>query len=118
MSELLFVYGTLKRGYCRSYVLQDAKYLGEVSTQANYALYDLGDYPGIVHEQGAGMIKGELYQVCGAMWSQLDEVEGVEIGLFHRDEVVLSDQHENAVATAYFYSRSVDGHRRCGESWS
>src|SRR2546421_721985 len=44
---LLFVYGTLKRGGCRHGPLAGQRYRGETHTRPRYALYDLGDYPGL-----------------------------------------------------------------------
>jgi gamma-glutamylaminecyclotransferase len=74
---LLFVYGTLKRGGCRHGPLATQRYLGEVATAARYALYDLGDYPGLVAcADGGQVVHGELFDVDCALVGWLDDVEG------------------------------------------
>jgi gamma-glutamylcyclotransferase (GGCT)/AIG2-like uncharacterized protein YtfP len=98
---LLFVYGTLKRGGCRHGPLAAQRFCGEARTAAQYALYDLGDYPGLVSdEQGGQAVEGELYEVSESLVPWLDAVEGAPTW-FKRDPVVL--QGAPALAWAYFY---------------
>lgn len=115
--RLLFVYGTLKRGYRRHAALQGQTFLGQVWTAAHYRLYDCGGYPGLVEEASGISIQGELYQVDQQCLIILDEIEGVDAGLYRRGQVQLLPPYDTCLAEAYFYCRSVDGLRDCGNRW-
>lgn len=73
----LFVYGTLKRGGCRHGPLAAQRCLGDARTTPTYALFHLGDYPGLVPCPADGStVHGELYDVETALLDWLDAVEG------------------------------------------
>lgn len=62
MSKLVFVYGTLKRGYGNNAAyLKSAEFLGEAETPAIYTLYN-GGFP-IVERNGNTSVKGEVYKI-------------------------------------------------------
>jgi gamma-glutamylaminecyclotransferase len=73
---LLFVYGTLKRGGCRHGSLARQAFLGPARTLARYALYDLGDYPGLKEDEDGQVVHGELYAVECHLRGLLDKIEG------------------------------------------
>jgi gamma-glutamylcyclotransferase (GGCT)/AIG2-like uncharacterized protein YtfP len=73
----LFVYGTLKRGGVRHGPLASQRFLGAARTAAKYALYDLGDYPGLLAcPEGGMVVHGELYEVASSLLEWLDATEG------------------------------------------
>lgn len=78
--HLVFVYGTLKKGFYNNPYLVYAKYLGEFETsEANYRMIDLGSFPGVVKMSGdetEGYIAGELYEVDDNTLKSLDVLEG------------------------------------------
>ena len=111
----LFVYGTLKRGKCRSPVLARQRYLGTAVTRPKYRLYDLGAYPGLVPHEDGRAIEGELWEVNDECLAQLDAIEGVPT-LFDRVTVELEGCGPNDVQT-YFYQGSVEGRAECGCRW-
>ncbi len=55
----VFVYGTLMRGERANAYLQNADFEGEAALR-DYAMYDLGSYPGIIVAAGEAVI-GELF---------------------------------------------------------
>ncbi|GIW95902.1 MAG: hypothetical protein KatS3mg110_3943 [Pirellulaceae bacterium] len=114
---LLFVYGTLKRGYSRSWLLSEQKFLTPVSTQPRYRLYDCGSYPALVEDPEGISIQGELWWVTAECVQMLDEVEGVPEGLYRRDCVALAAPFDCCRAQAYFYLQPVAGLRDCGSCW-
>jgi gamma-glutamylcyclotransferase (GGCT)/AIG2-like uncharacterized protein YtfP len=74
---LLFVYGTLKCDGCLHGPLAGQSYRGEAHTLPCYALYHLGDYPGLVAcPQRGQAVRGELYEVDTCLLGWLDETEG------------------------------------------
>jgi gamma-glutamylcyclotransferase (GGCT)/AIG2-like uncharacterized protein YtfP len=114
---LLFVYGTLMRGFHEDWHEKvEANLLGEGTIRAK--LYDLGDYPG-AKLAGAGsesLVKGELYQLR-------DPERAIEIldkyedyipsqprkSLFIRELVpVTLESGRKRMAWTYLYNRPVD----------
>jgi gamma-glutamylcyclotransferase (GGCT)/AIG2-like uncharacterized protein YtfP len=105
----LFVYGTLKRGGCRHGPLEWQRFLGPALTRPLYALYDLGDYPGLVPCGAGGQsIAGELYEVEAELRGVLDALEGSP-DWFRLGPIELEAQGE---AAAYFYQGATAGRPR------
>ena len=88
-SQLVFVYGSLKRGYNLHYLLEDQLPLGNAVTLPLYRLFDLGSYPGLIEWPEGLEIRGEVYQVGTDRLARLDEVEGVAEQLYVRRRVSL-----------------------------
>lgn len=88
-SELLFVYGSLKRGHANHAQLAGADFIGEARTAPRYTLYRAGPYPALAVGGAAG-VTGELYAVPGASFRRLDEFEGCP-WLYERGRVQLAD---------------------------
>ncbi|HWA72440.1 MAG TPA: gamma-glutamylcyclotransferase family protein [Polyangiaceae bacterium] len=94
-ARLLFVYGSLKRGFSNHRLLAGARFVGECRTEARYQLLVLGIYPAL-SDQGDRAIAGELYALDARQLSKLDEFEGEA---YRRRAVQLED---GRVAEAYF----------------
>jgi gamma-glutamylcyclotransferase (GGCT)/AIG2-like uncharacterized protein YtfP len=82
----LFVYGTLKAGFCRHIHLATARFVGNGTIRG--VLYDFGEYPG-AWLSDHGEIKGELYELESDDFTTLDQIEGFDSqhpgeGLFYR----------------------------------
>jgi gamma-glutamylcyclotransferase (GGCT)/AIG2-like uncharacterized protein YtfP len=73
-TQLLFVYGTLKRGGSNHHWLQGADWRGRARL-AGHSLHSLGDYPMAV--PGRGVVHGEVYAVDAAAFARLDRLEDV-----------------------------------------
>lgn len=81
----IFVYGTLRTAYGRlppsvrklrpPQVLQGANRWVCEATISNFALYDLGYYPGVV--PGTGAVTGDVFRVDCSELPELDEYEGI-----------------------------------------
>lgn len=75
-TDLLFVYGTLKRGGRNHRLLAAAEYFGPAQTEPRFRLIDCGAYPALVeHGQAPLAITGELYRIPASLWPALDELE-------------------------------------------
>ncbi|HEU4439520.1 MAG TPA: gamma-glutamylcyclotransferase family protein [Methylomirabilota bacterium] len=103
--DLLFVYGTLMRGFRLHHLLARAAELvgrGRVTGR----LIDLGSYPGAVADR-EGTLHGEVYRVTDpALWSRLDSVEGPQ---YHRREVAIRSEDGRAMAACiYWYIGPLD----------
>jgi gamma-glutamylcyclotransferase (GGCT)/AIG2-like uncharacterized protein YtfP/lysophospholipase L1-like esterase len=112
----LFVYGTLKRGECRSHVLRSQTFLGEVLTAARYRLFDTGSYPALVEDADGLAIEGELWEVDESCLKMLDAIEGVP-DLYRRQSMTLDKHCAVGEVQTYIYQRSTVGMRDCGTRW-
>lgn len=131
--KLVFVYGTLKRGFSRHSALAEQRYLGVAFTEPKYSIFHISGFPALVEDSVlAKEIWGELYEVNQECLSKLDEIEGVSSNLFRRQPIaiarynllnlpmtkeVFADLHKNT-AEAYFYQRDTSGARDCGHCWT
>jgi len=78
MSEVVFVYGSLKRGGRFHSVLRRARLLGEGVTCAPYLLHLGWDWPLLIEQappQVSAPVCGELYEVDRLTLRRLDEIE-------------------------------------------
>ncbi len=96
--DLLFVYGTLMRGFRLHRLLEGrAEYVGPGHVTAR--LLDLGAYPAAVRDSH-GIVRGEVYRVKdGALWIALDSAEGPQ---YHREQVTFR-RAKGREATAFIY---------------
>ena len=89
-SELVFVYGSLRRGMANHRQLAGATWLGDGEVQG-LTLYDLGPFPMAVNQgDPQARLQGELYAVSTAALEPLDRFEGVP-RLYQRQRWLLSD---------------------------
>jgi gamma-glutamylcyclotransferase (GGCT)/AIG2-like uncharacterized protein YtfP len=115
MTQVLFVYGTLKRGLCNHALLAGQQFVGEARSLPHYRLYDSGPYPCLVEDPQRGVaVRGEIWRVDEATLAHLDEFECVQ-HLFDRREIHI----ENLAGPvfAYFYQGDVSGLKECDDTW-
>jgi gamma-glutamylaminecyclotransferase len=115
---LIFVYGTLKRGYANHHFISGQAFAGTAQTPPGYTLYDLAGYPGMVR-QGDDVkgVFGEVWSVDDECLLRLDELEGVAEGLYSREAVALGVPFEKETVEAYFYLKGTDGRPKVGAEW-
>lgn len=115
----LFIYGTLKRGDVRASLLHDQTFISQARTAPLYRLFNTSQYPALVEAKPLRLsglsIHGELWRVDANCLTRLDEEEGIDDGLYARQEIVLLD--EMITAQAYLYLHSIEDMPDCGESW-
>jgi len=114
--NLLFVYGTLKRGFCRAPLLAAEQFLCESVTQPCYRLLDCGEYPGLIESDLGMRIRGEIWRVGDECLEEIDRVEDVVGGLYVRQQIKLEAEFNQRVL-GYLYNLDTVGLRDCGESW-
>ena len=86
-SELVFVYGSLKRGETNHHWLKGASWQGEAEL-SGVVLHDLGPFPMAVI--GEGIALGEVYAVEACGLARMDELEGYP-RLYERQVLTLRD---------------------------
>ena len=73
--ELVFVYGTLRRGGSNSFRMDGAEFVGSGKVEGR--LYVISWYPGLVLESGSETVEGDVYRVGAGQLAALDEFEGI-----------------------------------------
>ena len=81
----------------------------------NYAMFDLGAYPGIKERNGETIV-GEVYVIDKNLIPELDRYEG-EGSLFVRKQLEVVSDKEKITANAYIYLGSVDHKPIKNEMW-
>lgn len=110
ITDLLFVYGTLRRGGSAQALLGEAVASGAARYQGR--LYDLGPFPAAVpSDDPADIVHGELYafprEEGAALLPRLDRYEGPD---FRRERtLVTSASGEPRESWIYLYARDVAG---------
>jgi len=104
-NELLFVYGSLKKGFDNHNLLAKyAKRLGKAHTVKKFAMFEdsFGNYPYLV-DTPLSKIKGELYQITRAeLMQKIDEFEGAP-DYYERKKIEVKSHH--GVKRAFVYIR-------------
>ena len=114
-NRFAFVYGTLMQGERAAHLLADATYVGRCKLH-NYAMYNLGRYPGILPCTGE-TVYGELYLICEEMVQTLDEYEE-EGSLYDRKTVTVELDGQPIAASAYIYKKDVTGCPLMRKAWN
>ncbi len=111
MLDLVFVYGTLRRGQRNHYMLRSSSFLGLHVTEPGYTMLDLGTYPGVV---GGGhcAITGELYRITATTLATLDELEDYPD---RYDRVVFATEHGRAWIYLYRHQTGSERIIVCGD---
>lgn len=115
--SLLFVYGSLKRGFGNHHFLRGQTFLGEAVTEPDYRLVDIGGFPGLVEtEAEAGRaIRGELWSVQECCLRALDWLEEVDAGLYRRGNIRL--QGRDGSVLTYLFAGEASRLPEAGEDW-
>ena len=72
--EMVFVYGTLRRGASNHFRMADSRFVAEGKVRGK--LYRIDWYPGIVVDENAGPVMGEIFETDALTIAALDEFEG------------------------------------------
>jgi len=108
-NELLFVYGSLKKGFDNHNLLNKyAKRLGKAHTVKKFSMFEdsFGNYPYIV-DVPHSKIKGELYQINRAeLMQRIDEFEGAP-DYYERKKIEVKSHHGVKRAFVYIQSDTV-----------
>ena len=94
----LFVYGSLMQGQPAAWRLAEARFAGEAQTTDGFALFDLGEFPGMQRSTD-GRVHGEVYEIPSELLPALDAYEDSPT-LFSRETIRLADDRE---AIAYLF---------------
>jgi gamma-glutamylaminecyclotransferase len=104
LTQFVFVYGTLKRGFPNHHLMPKAAFVGPCGTFDKIPLVIAGPWytPTLIPESGGHKVTGELYGVDDAGLAYLDDLEGV--GRPHGFDRIQLEVHladSSTVASAY-----------------
>ena len=118
--ELVFVYGTLRRGGSNHFRMAGAEFIRAGSVRGRIYRFDW--YPGLVLAEDAGEIIGELYAVSDELLAELDRFEGLSAGEiegceYRRTRVMVTGCPHSQAAWIWEWLGPVDESRRivCGD---
>lgn len=105
MKHKVFVYGSLLSGMGNHHILENSTFLGHTVTTPDFAMIDLGGFPGLINYLPGVAIKGEVYEVNDTVMARLDRLEGYHSdnptgGLYNRQEI----NTEFGEAIVYIYN--------------
>ena len=75
-TNLICVFGSLRKGLWNNHLLAKSNFLGETETEPVFTMLNWGGFPGLLHH-GHGKIKIEVYEIeSEETWQNLDRLEG------------------------------------------
>ena len=113
--ELVFVYGTLRRGGSNHFRMDGAEFVGFGSIRGRIYRFDW--YPGLVVDDSGDEIIGEVYAVSPQQMTDLDFFEGISAGEiegseYRRTRVKVSGCGDPLEAWVWEWRGLVDESRR------
>jgi gamma-glutamylaminecyclotransferase len=117
-TSLVFVYGSLKRGFGNHHFLREQRFLGEARTRPVYRLLSFHAYPGMIEADNQGRsIHGEVWEVDAACKEALDQLEGVNYGHYNCVAARLLAPFDKAPVLTYLYARDAADWPDAGDNW-
>jgi gamma-glutamylaminecyclotransferase len=75
--HLVFVYGSLKRGFRNHCMLEGSRFIGDAHTLETFRMHSMGGaFPAVVPDEDGAAIEGEVYSVDDEGLARLDRLEG------------------------------------------
>ena len=108
----VFVFGTLKQGFCNFHINRGQRVGGDFVTVERYALYILGEenLPWLLPTAGQGhAVVGQLFEVDDTTLAAMDRLERIDEPLWYRRVAIAVRPREGGVAsTAWVYFGNVE----------
>ena len=122
MSELVAVYGTLRKGWGNHRSMKDAKgkFVGQGKTRENYNLYSLGPFPAVsmANTDNETPVVVEVYRVeKEGLTGPLDGLEGYP-GFYNRTKVDVVLEGDNQVEAWLYHIDREQGSLIEGGDWN
>jgi len=114
--ELVFVYGTLRRGGSNAFRMDGAEFVatGKVAGK----LFSISWYPGLVLDEGRETVEGDVFRVGADQLVALDEFEGISANEIEGAEYrrvktpVMTAGQQVIAAWTYEWKGPVDASKR------
>ncbi len=114
MTDLLFVYGALRKGASNDWRMKKARWIGPATVPGTLVKIDW--YPGLVLGSG-GLVKGEVYEIGPELLKELDEFEGLtgpddRSGEYHRIRTKVDLAGEPREVWIYEWLKGTTGYEK------
>jgi gamma-glutamylcyclotransferase (GGCT)/AIG2-like uncharacterized protein YtfP len=106
MTDKLFVYGTLKRGYPLHHWIGGAEFIGPAKTVRHMAMY-ASAVPYVTEREQVSPIHGELFTVDAATLSNADRLEGHPLTYTRKETEVRTEDGDTHTAWLYFWEHDL-----------
>lgn len=112
--HLLFVYGTLKRGFSNFHIIKDYKFVAEAKTVGKFRLTEEYDenwkkWVPYLSKDEEFEIRGEVFKGKDTSLEFLDEFEAVPLGIYERTSVKVRLSEVDEEVTAWVYVGKKNG---------
>lgn len=106
---LVFVYGTLKRGFYNYEFLANSNFIGTAITKNKYPMINAeGYFPYLINDKNIGKhIKGEVFEINDVTLNKLDVLEGYP-DLYIRDNIEVTINNNTIKVIVYFLTENID----------
>jgi len=106
---LIFVYGTLKRGFYNYRFLEKSNFIGTAITNNKYPMINSeGYFPYLINDRDRGKyIKGEVFEINNTTLKKLDVLEGFP-DLYIRDTIDVKIANNTTEVVVYFLNDIID----------
>jgi len=101
--NLLFVYGTLKRGFPNYFFLSDSQFIGIAKTVERFSMFVKGDIPFVLKYPRVSNIKGEVFLVTLKTLKLIDALEGHPSEYRREPVLIVLEEKKLLKAWMYFY---------------
>ncbi len=112
MAHLIFVFGTLKEGFCNFHVNRGRRVGGDFVTVHPHGLYILGPrhLPWLVDQAGlGGPVVGQLFEVNDATLTDMDRLERITEPLWYRRQpLAVRPRDGGTEQTVWVYMGSLE----------
>jgi gamma-glutamylaminecyclotransferase len=105
---LVFVYGTLKKGFSNDKFLESSEFIGKAYTKNKFPMYIYKNgpypFPYMLNKIGENKIIGEVYKISKETLEKLDWLEGCPDFYFRKEiKVIVDTKDEETIMTAFCY---------------
>ena len=107
MKDLLFVYGTLRKGHGNhTHFLKNAEFVGEGTIEHKFRMFSNGGFPYLLDSPEHNyIVHGEVYRVTPEELRGTDTLEGYPSWYDRRKETVVLSTGQTVKAWVYFQTK-------------
>jgi gamma-glutamylcyclotransferase (GGCT)/AIG2-like uncharacterized protein YtfP len=114
--DFLFVYDSMKSGFCDNERLSaQGFFVSKATTRPSFRLFGCGTFAALIKEENGVAIEGELWNIKKKAFKAIDEFEGVGVGLYKREVILL--ENPLVLAHTYLFCRATKNLPDCGSIW-
>ncbi|NPA54299.1 MAG: gamma-glutamylcyclotransferase [Aquificae bacterium] len=107
MKHIVFVYGTLKKGFCNHYYLRKARFLGSGRTKEKYKM-TVSDIPFVSKKEKISYIYGGIYEIDEETLKNLDILEE-HPSFYKREKIKVLLNNKKEIEAWIYFNEVLEG---------